>query len=242
MLPDKLILWQGIVLIVLYFFLAFSVHLFFSYAGKKWKDYKINKGTVHFSQLKREITYSLFSLLIFIIFGFLTYSLYLNGYTLIYSFIEERGFIYFFISFFLTLVLHDSYFYWTHRFMHLPWVFPFIHKTHHLSHHTTAFSALAFHPGEAIIQVAFIPLLTLFLPLHPIIIYCFIIYNLVVNILGHSGYEFFSKKFRKSLLGRFSNTPFYHHLHHFDMKKNYGLYLSLWDKMMGTYNKNTENL
>jgi sterol desaturase/sphingolipid hydroxylase (fatty acid hydroxylase superfamily) len=236
---DDFIIWQCLILGALYFIVSGVLFLLFLLGEKKWILYKIAKKSTDTNQLKREIAYSISTLLIFSALGFFTYFLYQIELTQIYSSLIERGIVYLIVSFLLTLIIHDFYFYWTHRFMHLPCIYTSIHKLHHLSHNTTVFSALSFHPGEALLQVLFIPLIVMIIPLHPVILYSFIIYNLIVNILGHSGYEFFSKSFKKSFVGQFSNTPLYHHTHHQLVKKNYGLYSSIWDKLMGTYNRDT---
>ncbi|MFZ8409584.1 sterol desaturase family protein, partial [Staphylococcus aureus] len=61
---------------------------------------------------------------------------------------------------------HDTWFYWTHRWMHTPRVFRIAHAVHHDSRPPTAWAAMAFHPIEAVTGAVIIPLLTLGIPIH----------------------------------------------------------------------------
>lgn len=239
MFTEELVARQGLIFAGAYFFLSGFIYLLLRLTEKKWSHFRIDKKPAGAFQLQREIMFSVVTLMIFTAFGALTLWLYRQGFTKMYEAVEEHGLLYIVISFFLSLLLHDFYFYWTHRFMHLPGIYRLIHRTHHLSQHTTVLSALSFHPGEAVIQAAFIPLITLVLPLHPVALYGFVFYNLLVNILGHSGYDFFPEWFKRSLPGKISNTPVYHYIHHRMVKKNYGLYLNIWDRLMGTAFKDT---
>ena len=55
----------------------------------------------------------------------------IRQYTKIYEDIQERGWLYYFAAFPIMLILHDTYFYWTHRMMHHKLLF----NTFHLAHH-----------------------------------------------------------------------------------------------------------
>ena len=64
-----------------------------------------------------------------------------------------------------VLVVHDTYFYWSHRLLHHPRVFAAVHHLHHRSHTPSPFSALAFHPVEAVLQgIWAVPLFLLPIP------------------------------------------------------------------------------
>src|SRR3546814_2958407 len=47
-------------------------------------------------------------------------------------------------------LLHDSFFYWTHRLLHRPRWFRLAHAVHHESRPPTAWAAMSFHPIEAV--------------------------------------------------------------------------------------------
>ena len=71
------------------------------------------------------------------------------GWTQMYWRIDERGWGWFSLSVVCAILLHDTYFYWTHRMMHHPKLFRWFHRTHHLSHNPTPWTAYAFDPLEA---------------------------------------------------------------------------------------------
>ena len=75
-------------------------------------------------------------------------------------------------------------------------------------------------------------------PLHPYTLVFFGFSIFAINVYGHLGYEIAPKWFRQSFLFELLNTSVYHNLHHSKFKGNYGLYFRIWDRMMGTENKN----
>ena len=55
------------------------------------------------------------------------------GWTRVYFDIRERGAAGLGSSLVLMVILHDAYFYWTHRLLHHPAFFERFHRVHHLS-------------------------------------------------------------------------------------------------------------
>ncbi|WP_171971867.1 sterol desaturase family protein [Mangrovimonas sp. DI 80] len=181
-------------------------------------------------QIKREVLYSL---LTFLIYGS---SLWLfvfwveNGYTKSYNNLHEYGLPYFFASILLMVFIHDTYFYWTHRLIHHSKFFKHIHKVHHSFTSPTPWAAFAFHPWEAIISLGFIPIILFVIPHHQWALVVFITFLTLYNVLIHLGFSIPKLKQFKLL-----NTPDAHDYHHLKSKKNYGLYFTFWDRLMGTY-------
>src|SRR3546814_3527081 len=66
----------------------------------------------------------------------------------------------------LYLVLHDGWFYWTHRLLHRPRLFRIAHAVHHASRPPTAWAAMSFHPRESVTGAIVIPLLVFVIPIH----------------------------------------------------------------------------
>lgn len=66
---------------------------------------------------------------------------------------SDYGWIYYFAAFPIMFVIHDTYFYWTHRIMHHKSVFNVMHLVHHKSTNPSPWAAYAFHPLEAIVEV-----------------------------------------------------------------------------------------
>jgi signal peptidase I len=184
--------------------------------------------------MRRDVLYSLSSVLIFALVGVLTSQLTLMGWTKLYLRIDRHGWGYFWFSLGAMIVIHDTWFYWTHRLMHVPWLFRFTHRVHHLSHTPTPWSALAFHPTEALVQALIFPVAALVLPMHPLVAVLWLTYMIVINVWGHLGFELLPSGFRRHWLFRWHNTTTHHDMHHQDVTGNYSLYFNFWDRVMGT--------
>lgn len=192
----------------------------------KWKD------------VKREIKYSLCSLFIFSILFIGLVWLTQNGYTLIYEDKKKFGVAYYYLSVFLSLIVHDAYFYFTHRLLHTRWLMRKVHSIHHLSHDPTLWAVFSFHPIEAIINFGVFFVLTMCVPLHQSIFFMFFIFNTSNNVLGHCGFEVFPKKFTRHWLGKWITTSTHHNMHHKYGSGNYALYFTWLDNVLNTDHPN----
>ena len=208
--------------------------IFYKWKNNHFAHLKIQTENYDAAAVKREIIYSLSTLVLFSLTGLLSIWLFNNGYTKVYSNIQEAGIIYFIVSVPLLVLLHDTYFYWTHRLLHASRLLRSFHRIHHLSVNPTPWAAYSFHPVEAIINAAFMPLIILILPLHVYAILIFLFIATAINVVGHLGYEFCSEACKKSVIGRLQNTSTNHNLHHEKGHGNYGLYFTLWDRLMKT--------
>ncbi|MEM6723972.1 MAG: sterol desaturase family protein, partial [Bacteroidota bacterium] len=95
-------------------------------------------------------------------------------------------------------------------------------------------TAYAFHPLEAVVEVGIIPLLAFTLPLHHGSFTAFFLFQIFYNVYGHLGFELYPKGFNTTWIGRWINTSVAHNLHHKKFTGNYGLYFLFWDRLMGT--------
>jgi sterol desaturase/sphingolipid hydroxylase (fatty acid hydroxylase superfamily) len=151
----------------------------------------------------------------------------------LYTRVADHGWTWYWVSIVVTIFLHDTYFYWTHRLMHHPRLFPIFHRVHHLSHNPSPWAAYAFNPAEAFVQAGILPLTALLMPIHPLAFATFMMWEITRNILGHCGYEFHPRWLMKTPL-KFFLTPTHHTMHHETMRGNYGIYFNFWDRLMGT--------
>jgi len=182
----------------------------------------------------REIRYSISTAMIFATVGLATFHLGRAGYLRVYHPIDAYGWPYWAASIVIAIVVHDAYFYWMHRLMHHPLLFKRVHRAHHLSTSPSPWAAYAFGPIEALISALIVPLLLLVLPMHDSAIFIFLIYMILMNVVGHLGIELYPRWFARSRWTRWYSTSTHHNLHHRDMNDNYGLYFTWWDRMMGT--------
>jgi Delta7-sterol 5-desaturase len=134
----------------------------------------------------------------------------------------------------VLIVLQDTYFYFTHRAMHHPLLYRWVHRTHHVSTTTSPWTAYAFSPFEALVHAAFVPLVWLVLPLNEIAVFVFLLFMMVRNVLGHLSIELFPSGFSKSRVWGWSTTTTHHAQHHQHFRANYGLYFTFWDRLLGT--------
>lgn len=151
-----------------------------------------------------------------------------------YDAVAERGWPYFWISLAALVVLHDAWFYWTHRLIHDPRLFRRFHRTHHRSHNPSPFTAYSFDVGEAAINAAFMPLAAMMIPLSFLATGLFMTHMIARNVIGHSGYELFPARRNGRPLFDFMTTVTHHDLHHSQAGWNYGLYFTWWDRLMKT--------
>jgi sterol desaturase/sphingolipid hydroxylase (fatty acid hydroxylase superfamily) len=208
--------------------------IFYHWKKSYWKHKKIQKEDPKKEIVQLEFLYSLSTFLIFSAVGVAIYLLNHHGYTLIYTDIKQYGTFYFICSIVITLVMHDTYFYWTHRMMHSKYLFSLFHKTHHLSFNPSPWASFSFHPLEAIVEAGILPIMIFILPLHPLAIGIFLLIMTIMNVMGHLGYELYPSGFLKTWLGKWNNTSTHHNMHHKYGRSNYGLYFNWWDRIMGT--------
>lgn len=227
----------AMILIFRYFFIAgIAYFVFYTCKKNKLSHLKIQHKLPSSNQLKNEILYSLLTLLIYSGTSGIVLYWYQAGITKIYLDINDYGIFYLIGSVFLMIVFHDTYFYWTHQLMHrYKWLYKF-HKIHHLSHNPTPWTAFAFHPVEALLSLGIIPLIIFNIPTHPLAFILFLTFMTAYNVLIHLGYDIFPEKSFFHLIGKWKNTTSDHDLHHeIGGRFNYGLYFSIWDRIMGTY-------
>jgi Delta7-sterol 5-desaturase len=221
-----------------YFLIAGPAFLIFYLLLKKRLAYKkIQQRFPKLKDYRREIFFSTLSILIFSFPPlFLLYSDALRPHTTFYTNISDYGWLYAILAFPLMLLVHDTYFYWTHRLMHHPKLFNLLHLVHHRSTNPSPWAAYSFHPLEAVVESLIFVIFLFIIPVHTIHLMFFFIFSLIYNVYGHLGFELYPRGFNKQWLGKWMNTSVSHNMHHQYFKGNYGLYFTIWDRWMGTLN------
>jgi len=195
---------------------------------------KIRTRTPDSAQMRREFIASTRTAAIFALSGVILVLGSEGGITKLYGDIGERGWAYFWASLAAMIILHDAWFYWTHRLIHDPRLFRRFHRTHHKSNYPTPFTAYSFDVGEAAINAAFVPLFAMLAPVSHLAIAIFLTHMIARNVIGHSGYELFPSLRSGRPVFDFLTTVTHHDLHHAQSGWNYGLYFTYWDRLMGT--------
>jgi lathosterol oxidase len=186
-------------------------------------------------QVRQEIRWSLASAAIYgVPAGIVAWGWAERGWTLVYTDIGQYPLWWLPMSLFLVLFAHDSWFYWTHRWMHRPRPFRVAHAVHHASRPPTAWAAMSFHPIEAISGAVVIPALVFVIPVHVGVLALVLTIMTVMGVTNHMGWEIFPRFMHSGPLGRWLITASHHQRHHEQYRCNYGLYFRFWDRVCGT--------
>ncbi|MCK0125758.1 sterol desaturase family protein [Gelidibacter sp. F2691] len=138
------------------------------------------------------------------------------------------------LSLFLVLAVHETYYYWVHRAMHLKRFYKTVHKVHHQSLSTTPWTAFSFHPWESILEALILPLILVILPVNIYVLFVYLMFMTFSGVINHLDIEIYPDFFRKSAFGKLWIDATHHHYPHKEFNTNYGLYFTFWDKIMGT--------
>ena len=186
-------------------------------------------------QVRREIGWSLLSAAIYgVPAGVVAWGWQERGWTRIYGDAGDHSWWWLPGSLLAYLLVHDSYFYWSHRLMHRPWWYKAMHKVHHDSRPPTAWAAMSFHPWEAISGALVIPALVFVVPIHVAMLGVVLGIMTVMGVTNHMGWEMFPAAVVNGRAGKWLITASHHELHHQKYRCNYGLYFRHWDRLCGT--------
>ncbi|RDC61225.1 Delta(7)-sterol 5(6)-desaturase [Alteripontixanthobacter maritimus] len=205
--------------------------------GFAWLSRKVRPGIYDglSPQIRRELRWSLLSAAIYgIPAGFALWGWKEHGWTRVYTGWDAMPLWYLPVSLFIYLFVHDTWFYWTHRWMHRPRPFRVMHAVHHASRPPTAWAAMSFHPFEALTGAFVVPLLVFLVPIHVSMLTAVLTIMTVMGVTNHMGWEMFPKWLVHSRVGAWLITASHHQHHHEAYSCNYGLYFRFWDRLCGT--------
>jgi len=140
----------------------------------------------------------------------------------IMTFIWQMGF---------CIVVEDIAHYWIHRFLHLPWIYPTIHKVHHKFATPFGLSASYAHWAEVLLLGIPTFLGPLLLRTHYSIFFSFLLFRQLDAVVTHCGYD---------IPNPFDVIPYFggtvaHDFHHKSFIYNYSSRFTFMDKLFGTY-------
>jgi Delta7-sterol 5-desaturase len=138
------------------------------------------------------------------------------------------------VSVLIYLFAQDTWFYWSHRAMHRPRLFLLAHAVHHHSRPPTAWTAMSFHPIEAVSGAILIPVLVFIVPIHLSALATVLTIATIMGVTNHMGWEMFPRWLVHSRLGDWLITASHHERHHEDYQCNFALYFRFWDRLCGT--------
>lgn len=154
---------------------------------------------------------------------------------LIYTKVEQHGWLYLALTIVFDLLFFDLWFYLSHRFLlHSRLGYKYIHIVHHRSIDPTPFARNSVHPVEGMGNAIFHILPIFILPHHPLAILISTQLKGLVGVMGHLGYEMFWSGFTRHRIFRYFVTPVHHHLHHSTSFKTNFSFLINYDLIFGT--------
>ncbi|CRK24705.1 hypothetical protein BN1708_003846, partial [Verticillium longisporum] len=194
------------------FYLCFGVFCYYRHFDRASKD----QTRFRSSQIRDEIADSLCTLFWGSMLTAPVFTAQIRGYSKIYP-LGSASWWYEMAQYPLFLLFSDTWMYWMHRIFHIPLLFRALHSKHHRYVIPTPFSAYAFHPLEAWIMSLATYAYSFIWPMSDVaqvIVFCT---ANVWTFLLHDDRDHF------------------HTVHHKNIKLNFGQYMSLWDKVGGTY-------
>jgi lathosterol oxidase len=140
---------------------------------------------------------------------------------------EHGGWGWLVASVFVVLAITEPLVYWAHRLLHHPFLYKRLHLPHHQFRQPSPWTSMAFHPLDSFAQAAPHHLLAYVLPLHVGVYAFFIMFLQVWSTFIHERVTWV----RSPLV----NFTAHHTLHHKLNKSNYGQFLTICDRVFGTY-------
>lgn len=219
-----------------YLVMAGLAYLFFwGWRNPVTEKNRIQKTDFSFSDLRREFGYSVLTCLIFgVVLGYAFRGVTFYDTFKLSALPFQTSAFYDFTSLAGLILIHDTYFYWMHRTLHHPKLFKRFHRVHHLSQNPSPWASLSFQPSEALLEIVWVPPVHALLPIQPYIWAIFGMIIIAINVLGHLGVEIYPRSWQNNPVLKWLNFSTYHNDHHHYFVGNYGLYLSFWDRVMGT--------
>jgi sterol desaturase/sphingolipid hydroxylase (fatty acid hydroxylase superfamily) len=196
---------------------------------------RIQSRPLRAGQIRREVFYSLRAVAIVALYGLGLLAAYRAGWTALEPDWSAWPWWWPAVGFLTAIFLHDTWFYWIHRAMHLKGFFGWIHAEHHRSVTPTPWSILSFDILETIPQFGVFVIMVMFVPMHPAVLWAYLLFDSMVNAAGHCGYEIIPERQRTHWLLRYTNAVTHHDLHHARFNCNYAQYFNIWDRLCGTF-------
>jgi sterol desaturase/sphingolipid hydroxylase (fatty acid hydroxylase superfamily) len=224
-----------------YLFIFFSIILlryFLVAGGTYWLFYSSANKSLNLKSppaklIIKDITLSIAATIASAICAALVMTIYDSGATRLYSATSDYGRWYLILSFIGVILLQDTCYYFFHRGFHHPLVYDWLHKGHHRSKNPTPWTSFALDFPEALIQGLFLVVIVFLVPLHFSVLALWLITMTIWSLVNHLGFELFPN-FPHHWLGKWLISSDHHSLHHRRYTRHYGLYFTIWDRLLGT--------
>lgn len=137
----------------------------------------------------------------------------------------------------ILLLLMDFAMYVLHRLAHHPWLFPLMHRLHHVYDRPRPLTLFILNPVE---NLAFGVLWLVVICLYQsswLGMSIYLVLNVLFGTIGHLGVEPFPLWWAKVPVLRYLAGSTFHARHHQDLGCNFGFYTLIWDRLFGTLRK-----
>ena len=160
--------------------------------------------------------------------------LYEIGLTKIYLDPGQYDWIYIPFSYLIVLLVQDTVFYFIHRLCHHPQLYRLTHRGHHRSKQPSPWTSFALDPIESLVHSLLLVMLVILLPLHVVTVLAVLATMSAWAMVNHLSPEILPQWFPHHWLGDWIIGPAHHSIHHKYLNRHYGLYFTLWDRLMNT--------
>jgi lathosterol oxidase len=131
----------------------------------------------------------------------------------------------------VLLISMDLLMYLFHRVAHLPWIYPWMHQTHHHYDKPRPLNLFVLNPfevlGFGVLWLALITVCTF--SWWGIILY--LLLNVLFGTIGHLGVEPLPRIWMRLPILRHIGTSTFHSRHHQNRDVNFGFYTDIWDRL-----------
>ena len=195
-----------------------TYYLFWKKLNTRFKSRRIQeKRRADTLQIQSELKNSFLVFIVGALFSTIMIYLSSKGYTKIYQDFRMHNAVLGIGGFFILLIIDDSWFYWCHRLLHHPVLFPYIHVVHHRSIDVNPFTSMSFHWLEPFLLTLWIFPASFILPVYAPVLGIVQLWGLANNIKSHLGYEFYPAGLNRSWF-KFLTSSTHHNMHHSKFK------------------------
>jgi len=214
---------------LIYWSFSFFAIVIFRYFERRNQLSKVDNHSMYPGQIKTEIFQSMRSIVVFSLQGIIIQQGIVNSWLSVGTILSW----WVLPQIFILFLWNEVHFYLCHLLLHTKFMMRNIHHVHHHSKEPTVYATFSFHWIEAFLlgTVIFLPLILY--PFHLLALLSLPLMSLLINLLGHSNYDLFSKRDAKNVL-KFS---YRHSIHHKRGKGNLGFLLPWLDQLFNTTSK-----
>lgn len=210
--------------------------------SKKLKNRKIQLSKrAGWPQIREEVLHAAVALFSSTAFATIIFSLKDQGLTKFYTETGKYGVGYEVFVVALMIVASDTWFYWSHRWMHHPRLYKYVHALHHKSLDVNPFTSNSFHVAEAVWLTVWVVPFVMFVPVSAAALGVVQALGTFNNVKSHLGYELYPKFFNIPPFNMLV-TATHHSIHHTQYNGNYALFFRFWDIVGGTEFKETTTM